>query len=297
MFRMKITFLGTSAMLPTKERNPNAIFISCNNEGILIDCAEGTQRQLRYAGISPTKVTKLLITHWHGDHVLGIPGLMQSLGASNYTKKLEIYGPKGSKNFFKNMMNGLAFKSRIKYELKEIENKKFFENDDFYLEAENVKHSITCLSYNFIEKDKLKINIDYTKKFNLIRHPLLGELQRGKDIVYQGKKIKVKDATIVKKGKKISFILDTYYDKKLVSIAKNADLLICESTWIERDKLIDKEHLSAKDSSLLAKRAKVKRLILTHFSQRYKNLDEMLKEAKKEFNNVELAQDLMNLEI
>jgi len=145
---MKITFLGTSAMLPTKERNPNAIFISYNSEGILIDCAEGTQRQLRYAQISPTKVTKLLITHWHGDHVLGIPGLMQSLGANNYNKKLEIYGPKGSKIFFKNMMNGLAFKSRIKYELKEINEGKFFENEDFYLESNNVKHSITCLSYN-----------------------------------------------------------------------------------------------------------------------------------------------------
>ena len=294
---MKITFLGTGAMLPTKERNPNAIFISYKNEGILIDCAEGTQRQLRYVGISPTKVTKLLITHWHGDHVLGIPGLMQSLGASSYTKKLEIYGPGGSKNFFKNMMKGLVFKSRIKYELKEINQGKFFDNEDFYLEANKVKHSIDCLSYSFIEKDRLKINIDYTKKFGLTQHPLLGELQKGKDIVYQGKKIKVKNATFVKRGKKICFILDSYYDKKLISMAKNADLLIAESTWLEKDKLIDKEHLSSKDSGKLAKQAKVKKLILTHFSQRYKDLGEMLKEAKKEFNNVELAKDLMSLEI
>ena len=294
---MKITFLGTGAMLPTKERNTNAILISCNSEGILIDCAEGTQKQLRLAGISPTKVTKLLITHWHGDHVLGIPGLIQSLGASNYTKKLEIYGPKGSKNFFKNMMSGLVFKSRINYELYEIDEGKFFENRDFYLECNEVRHSIDCLSYSFIEKDKLKINIDYTKKFGLIQHPLLGELQKGKDIVYNGKKIKVKDATIIKKGKKICFILDTYYDKNLIKIAKDSDLLISESTWLEKDKLIDKEHLSAKDASLLAKRAKVKKLILTHFSQRYKNLDEVLKEAKKQFKQVEVAKDLMSLEI
>ena len=294
---MKITFLGTGAMLPTKERNPNAILISYNSEGILIDCAEGTQKQLRLAGISPTKVTKLLITHWHGDHVLGIPGLIQSLGASNYTKKLEIYGPKGSKNFFKNMMSGLVFKSRINYELYEVDEGKFFENRDFYLECNKVKHSIDCLSYSFIEKDRLKINIEYTKKFGLIQHPLLGELQKGKDIVYNGKKIKVKDATIIKKGKKICFILDTYYDKNLIKIAKDSDLLISESTWLEKDKLIDKEHLSAKDAGLLAKRAKVKKLILTHFSQRYKNLDEVLKEAKKQFKQVEVAKDLMGLEI
>ncbi len=294
---MKITFLGTGAMLPTKERNPNAIFINYNTEGILIDCAEGTQRQLRIAGISPTKVTKLLITHWHGDHVLGIPGLIQSLGASNYTKKLEIYGPKGSKNFFKNMMSGLVFKSRINYEIHEINEEKFFENNDFYLECNKVKHSIDCLSYSLIQKDKLKINVNYTKKFGLTQHPLLGELQRGKDIVYNGKKITVKKATTLKKGKKICFILDTYYHKKLINIVKNSDLLISESTWLEKDKIEDKEHLSAKDAGLLAKKAKVNKLILTHFSQRYRDINEILKEAKKEFKNVECAKDLMSFEI
>jgi ribonuclease Z len=294
---MKITFLGTGAMLPTKERNPSAILISYKEEGILIDCGEGTQKQFRLAGISPTKITKLLITHWHGDHVLGIPGLMQSLGISNYTKKLEIYGPKGSKNFLKNMLNGLSFRFRINCELKEIDSGRFFENDDFYLTADKVKHSIDCLAYSFIEKDKLKININYTKRFGLTQHPLLGELQRGKDIIYNGKKIKVKDATTIKKGKKICFILDTYYNKELINIAKNSDLLISESTWLEKDKLIDKEHLSAKDSGILAKKSKVKKLILTHFSQRYKKLDEVLNECKKEFKNVELANDLISFEI
>jgi len=294
---MKITFLGTGAMLPTKERNPNAIFISYNTHGILIDCAEGTQRQLRLAGISPNKIDIVLITHWHGDHVLGIPGLLQTLGASNYNKKLLIYGPKGSKKFFNHMLEGFVFKYRFKCEVHEINEGKFFENKDFYLQADRVEHSIDCLSYSLIEKDKLKINIDYTKKFGLIQHPLLGELQKGKDIIYNGKKILVEKATTVKKGKKICFILDTYYDKKLVNIAKNADLLISESTWLEKDKLQDKEHLSAKDAGKIAKRAKVKKLILTHFSQRYKDLSEMLKECKKEFSNVELANDLMSFEI
>jgi len=284
-------------MLPTKERNPNAIFVSYNTEGILIDCAEGTQRQLRLAGISPVKVTKLLITHWHGDHVLGIPGLIQSLGTSNYTKKLEIYGPKDSLKYFKNMMSGLVFRARINYEVHEINEEKFFENNDFYLESNKVKHSIDCLSYSLIEKDKLKVNVNYTKKFGLTQHPLLGELQRGKDIVYQGKKITVKKATIIKQGKKICFILDTYYDKKLIKIAKNSNLLVSESTWLEKDKLQDKEHLSAKDAGKLAKQARVKKLILTHFSQRYRNLNEVLKECKKEFKDTECAKDLMSLEI
>ena len=294
---MKITFLGTSAMLPTKERNPNAIFISYNTEGILIDCAEGTQRQLRIAGISPSKITKLLITHWHGDHVLGIPGLLQSLSMSNYNKVLQIYGPKGSKEFLKNMLNGLIFKSRIKYEITEINNGVFYKDKDLILKADEVKHNAPCLSYSIIEQDKYKINLDYTKKFGLTQHPLLGELQKGKNITYQGKLITVNKATILKKGKKVAIIIDSSYEKNLINISKNANLLICESTWLEKDKLKDYDHLTSKQAGIIAKKSKVKKLILTHFSQRYKSLDEVLKEARKEFKNTECAYDLMNLEV
>ena len=94
---MEIFFLGTGCMVPTKDRNTSAILVSYKNDNILIDCGEGTQRQMRTAGIKPTKITKILISHWHGDHVFGLPGLIQTLGASEYSGVLEIYGPKGSK--------------------------------------------------------------------------------------------------------------------------------------------------------------------------------------------------------
>ncbi|MCH7902921.1 MBL fold metallo-hydrolase, partial [archaeon] len=100
---MQILFLGTSSMVPTKERNQSGVLISYKNEGILIDCGEGTQRQLKIAGAKLTKITKILISHWHGDHVLGLPGLIQSMNAAGYDKKLEIYGPKGSKVFIKRL--------------------------------------------------------------------------------------------------------------------------------------------------------------------------------------------------
>ncbi len=107
---MKITFLGTSSMLPTKERNHSAIFIRYKNEGFLIDCGEGTQRQFRLANIPTTKVTKLLITHFHGDHVLGIPGLIQSLGTNNYKETLEIYGPRETEYRIKLMLSSIILK-------------------------------------------------------------------------------------------------------------------------------------------------------------------------------------------
>src|SRR3989344_5430233 len=110
---INITFLGTSSMMPTKERNHSSILITYKDQGILVDCGEGTQRQLRIAGIKPGKITKLLITHWHGDHVLGIPGLIQNLAANNYRRALEIYGPKGTKKYLKNMLSGIVMQERI----------------------------------------------------------------------------------------------------------------------------------------------------------------------------------------
>jgi len=294
---MKVTFLGTGAMLPTKDRNTNAILISYRNNGILIDCGEGTQKQLRLANISPTKITKLLITHWHGDHVLGIPGLIQSLGASNYNKTLEIYGPKGTKTYLSNLLKGLLFRNRIDFNVKEVSKGIFFQDEDFYLEAFPLKHSITCLGYNFVEKDKRNVDVKYTKKFGLVQHPLLGKLQKGKDITYKGKKIRVKDATKLKKGKKISLIIDTYYNKSLGKFAANADLLISEATWMKGDEISKKEHLNSEEAARIAKNAKVGKLILTHFSQRYKNTNELKKQAKRIFKNTDTAKDFMEIKI
>ena len=135
---MKITFLGTSSMIPTKTRNHSATFIQHEKEGILVDCGEGTQRQFRLASISPSKVTKLLISHWHGDHVLGIPGLLQNLKANNYKKTLEIYGPKGSKTRLKHMLEGIEMAGIIDYKLKEVTSGTICEEKDFSIETKKL---------------------------------------------------------------------------------------------------------------------------------------------------------------
>ena len=297
---MKIIFLGTSSMLPTKDRNPTAILLNYKAENILIDCGEGTQRQFRFAKIKPTKITKILITHWHGDHILGLPGLIQSLGANNYNKLLEIYGPKGTKNYFSNMLKSFNFPVRIKIKITEItETGTFYKNKDFELSAIPLNHDIPTLAYSFKEKDKLKIKLDYTKKLGLTNHPLLGKLQKGQDITYKNKKIKVKDATTLIKGKKVTFILDTAMCKNAIKIAKNSDLLICEATWAEelKEKIADYKHLIASDAARIAKKSKSKQLVLTHFSQRYKNVQALQKEAKKIFKNTKTAKDFMEITI
>jgi len=129
---MKITFLGTSAMKPTKNRATSSLVLTHKGENILLDCGEGTQRQLLQAKISPTKITRLLISHWHGDHVLGIPGLIQTLAKSEYSKKLEIFGPEGTKQFIKKLMSIFLTKNKLNYSVKEIIKKeKIVDEKDF----------------------------------------------------------------------------------------------------------------------------------------------------------------------
>jgi ribonuclease Z len=297
---MKITFLGTSAMKPTRDRATSSLLLTHNGENILLDCGEGTQRQLLKAKISPTKLTRLLISHWHGDHVLGLPGLLQTLAKSEYSKKLRIYGPKGTKQFISKLMKFFLTKQKINYEVNEISKKeKIIDEKDFFVDAEKVFHSVDCISFSFNEKPRRKINLKYTKKYGLTRDPLLGRLQEGKTITYNGKKITPKDGTILIPGKKITLISDTGYHKRLSSVAKNSDLLIIESTFLDKDKDKAKnyKHLTAKQAAIIAKDAKVKRLILTHLSERYKNKEDILKEAKKTFKNVELAKDFLEVKI
>ena len=298
---MEITFLGTSDAIPTAERNHTAILLSYANEKILVDCGEGTQRQFYIAKISPTKLTRLLITHWHGDHVLGIPGLLQSLGFSGYSKTLRIYGPPKTKDFFNYILKSFRsiYIDKIKIQINEIRPGKIVDERDFSVFAEKLKH-YNCFGYRLEEKDKWKINLSYIKKAGIKPGPILKKLQQGKNITWNGKRIKVKDATFVVKGKVVAFIFDTGYCKEAIKLAKNADIVIAESTYLtEHEDLADARfHLTAKQAATIAKKAKAKKLYLLHISRRYKGKENLvLKEAKKVFPSSHIAKDFMTIGI
>ena len=296
---MEIIFLGTSSMVPTKERNQSAVLISYKIHGILIDCGEGTQRQLKLAGIPVTKITKILITHWHGDHTFGLPGLISTMGASNYNKTLEIYGPKGTKKKIENMFNAFVFDRRIELKIIEIEQGKFFENDEFCFKALPLNYGRETFGYNLIEKDRRKIDVKAVKKLGIPEGPLLGKLQDGKAIRFKDKKIAPEETTYAIKGKKISIISDTSPCNNCYKLAENADILICESTYEStlEEKGEAYSHMTAKQAAEIANKANVKRLILTHFSARYNDIKHVEDDAKQIFNDSVAAWDLMKINL
>ena len=286
-------------MVPTKERNQSSILISYGSEGILVDCGEGTQRQLKIAGIKLTKITKILISHWHGDHVLGLPGLIQSMSAAGYEKTLMIYGPTGTKKFMKKMFEVFLFDKKIEIDVYEVGKNKFFESDNLILEAQPLEHSIETLGYNVIEKDKRKINLKFTKKLGIPEGPLLGKLQDGKSIMWKGKKIDTGKATYILRGKKITIISDTVPCKGADTLAKDSDLLICEATYSSalENKGEEYGHMTAKQAAELANRSNAKKLVLTHFSARYKNAHELEEDARDYFDDVLCAKDFMKINL
>jgi len=298
--KIKIIFLGTSDAIPTAEKNHTAILLKYKKENILVDCGEGTQRQFRKAKLNPGKLTRILITHWHGDHILGIPGILQTLALSGYKKTLFIYGPEGTKKYMKEILKTFVFVNKIKLEIKEVKKGKFIEEQDFYFEAQRMSHGTPCNAYAFVKKGEIKIDKQKLKKIEIPAGPLLKRLKQGKNISYKGKKYLAKNLTFEEHSKKISFVLDTSMNDKIIPFVKDSNLLICESSFgLELAKRAqDYKHLTTEQASKIAKKAKVGKLFLTHISQRYKKEPQkILKQAKKIFKNSFLAKDLDIFEV
>ena len=264
--KIKINFLGTSAQIPSAKRNHSAILLNYKDENILVDCGEGTQRQFRKAHLNPCKVTRILITHIHGDHTFGLPGLLSTLNFSGYNKELNIYGPKGAKKILEEFIDLEHLKNGFKIKIQEV-SEKFYECEDFYLEAESMEHGIPTNAYNFVVKSKYRIDKSKLKKYKIPEGPLLKNLKEGKDIVYNGKKYKAKDLVYIEQGKKVSIVLDTVFNIKIKKFVENADLLICDSSFSSENAKEAKEHLhlTAKQVEKLLKHAKSKKLILNSY--------------------------------
>jgi len=294
----KITFLGTGSATPTVKRNHTGIYLQAGKENILIDCGEGIQRQFRKARLNPGKLTRILITHWHGDHTLGIVGLLETLAMAEYSKTLKIYGPKGTKEKIR-LFETIYGNFKIDLEVYEVSGK-FIDEKEFFIEAGKMVHGIPSNAYSFVIKDKRRLDKTKIKKLKIPNSPLLGKLQNGKDITHEGKKIKSKDVSYIQKGKKISVILDTLMNETAVKLAKNSDLVICEASFLstEKEKIKEYKHLTAKQAGTIAKKSKSKKLCLVHISQRHeRNKKEILSDAKQVFKDTTIPKDLDQITI
>ncbi len=300
---IEIFILGTSSSFPTEKRAHPCILLRYEGNYFLFDAGEGAQLQLRKVGISPLRIDNIFITHWHGDHVLGLPGLIQSMSMNGREKDLNIWGPAGTSKYVYHILRccsfGLRFRINV-HEIGELEHpEEIFKGEDFGIWAVSVFHDIPALAYSFQTSPYRKINVEYLRKFGLERHPILKKLQRGEKIVWKGIEITPEEATILVPGRKFVYSGDTKYCESIVEISKGADVLLIESTYLSKDKELSEEryHLTAREAGRIGKEAGVRLLVLTHFSQRYTDVKDLVVEAKEEFENVIPAEDFMKIVI
>jgi ribonuclease Z len=296
---IEITFLGTSCGIPTKERSQSSISLRYEGDYFLFDCGEGTQRQLKFAKISPMRIKAIFLSHLHGDHMYGIPPLLDSLSFFKRKDDLTIFGPVDTERVIESLQRmGYAAKPAFKIKVKECKEGKILDNERYEIHCFPTRHSTPSLGFVFQEKDKPgRFDREKALKLEIPESRMWSKLQQGQTVKHKGKTF-TPDMVLgpPRKGKKIVITGDTMPSDKTVANSEGADILIHEGTFSDsiKEKSRKFKHSTVKEAAEIAKKAGVKKLILTHLSQRYdeeKDVKELLKEAKDIFTETEIADD------
>ncbi len=300
---LRITFLGTGGSMPTPNRNPSAIAVNREGELMLFDCGEGAQRQMMRAKTGMT-ISSIFITHFHADHVLGIPGLLQTMALQGREEPLRIYGPRHVDKFLYHLL-ALGYAGK-KFEVKAIELKPgdVVRRAGYEIRAIKTVHNVVSIGYVLEEEMRPgRFNRERAIELGIKPGPLFSKLQSGHSISVDGKEIRPDQILGPSRpGRKIVYSGDTRPCESMIEASKDADLLIHEGTLSEETKqyAIDYMHSTALEAAGIAKKASVRKLILTHISARYSDLgsaNKLEEEARTVFENCEVARELMVIEV
>ncbi len=289
-----LIILGCSSQQPTRLRNHGAYLLRWNNEGFLFDPGEGTQRQFIFANVAPTTVTRIFISHFHGDHCLGLGSVLMRLNLDNVTHPIHCYYPASGKKFFDRLRYGSIYHERIKVIEHPVSQAGLVEDDGvFRIEAAFLEHGVENLGWRITEADSRKFEDEKLAAYQ-IRGPKVRELQEKGELMIDGKRVSLGDVSWIRRGDSFAVVIDTVRCQSALDLAREATLLLCESTYLDEHRELARSHhhLTAKQAACIAKDAGAKKLILTHFSARYQNLKPFEVEARAIFPNCEVADDL-----
>ncbi len=298
---LKIIFLGTSASVPTVNRGLSSIAINRDGEILLFDAGEGVQRSFQKAKLGFNRKMKIFISHLHGDHCVGLLGLLQTMSMINRDKSLSVYGPRGLLGFLKGNIRSLKFGLTFPLEIHVVREGIVVDEKEYVIKSCRGEHRMTNFVYSLEEKKRPGVfNLDAVKKLGIPEGILWSKLQEGKSVVFNGQTIQpffVLGPS--RSGRKIVISGDTRPTSKIKRFIDNADLAVLESTYFDDHKDNAKEnlHMTAREAAEMASEAGVKQVVLTHFSSRYEDIESFLPEIFGIHPNLLAAYDFLVLDI
>ena len=299
---MHVAFIGTGGSWPSPERNVMAIAVRVGPEVILLDCGEGTQRQLMRSTVSFMKISRIFVTHFHGDHFLGLPGLIQSMALNDRKEPLEIYGPQGIVELLKSLLTLGHFKPTFEVLVEELKPGERVDFERYSVTCDLADHSVPCYAYAIEESPRPgKFNKPRALELGVPEGPMFSKLQNGESVTLADGRV-VEPSMVLgppRKGRKLVFSGDTKPCDAVEKLAAGADLLIHDATAAadNLDKANTYGHSTAAQAGALAAKAGVRMLVLVHISPRYEDGAPLLDEARVVFPNAVLPKDLDELDV
>ena len=303
---MKIVPLGTSSGKPTLKRGLSALAVVCEREWMLFDCGEGTQMQIQRAGLSPSRLAAVFITHLHGDHFNGLAGLLSTMGLDRRTRELTLVGPTGIREYLDTLARLKALYVEYPLVLREFSSigqlTEVCKTPDNTVSAHALDHRVFTLGYRVEERAKPgRFNLDRARELGVPEGPMFGSLQAGSSVTLDDGRV-VEPAEVLgpeRAGKSIAYCLDTRPCKTSVELARGVDLLIHEATYTEElvEEAREYGHSTAAQAGRIAVESGARRLLMTHFSTRYPDPTPLLEEARAVFADTILAQEFVEVPV
>lgn len=300
MSQRELVVLGTASQVPTRDRNHNGYVLRWPDEVILFDPGEGTQRQMLRAGIAAGDLTRICVTHFHGDHCLGLPGVVQRLSLDRVAHPVTAHFPAGGREYFARLRHASSF-----HETAELREEPIFEDGQGIataagtLHVHRLRHPVESYGYRLVEPDGRRMLPERLAAYG-ISGPAVGELRRAGHLDLDGRRVPLAAVSEPRPGQRFAFVMDTALCDGVYALADGADLLVIEATFLSEDAALaaDYGHLTAAQAARVAAECGVRRLVLTHFSQRYQDPARFVAEAREHFTgDLVVAEDLIRVPV
>ena len=306
---MRITFLGTSAGVPTRARNVSCVALRLPQRGEvwLFDCGEGTQHQLLRSDLNISQVARVFVTHMHGDHVYGLMGLLATCGMAGHARGVTVYGPRGINEYVREVSRHTQLHTSYPLEVNEVREGRIFEDEEYAVTCAPLKHRLPAFGFRVTEKDRPgAFDIERARAEGIPAGPLYGRLKRGERVTLaDGRAFDGADfCGPTERGRVVVYCTDTIYCESAVELSRGADLLIHEATFASDSEDLARRslHSTAEMAARVAREAGARKLYLTHLSPRYVHAahvtpEDLLREARAVFPDTELAHDFLTVEV